>query len=1032
MNRRICAPNISVQIERKSEKEVVLETRFYLPFTLFITIWFRVENTLPNGIPRCKTRLIDAHSRIHSSFSLHPRLLVDNSDDDDEQPPLAVPDVDELVLIYAYTLPINNASYSLKSLSPLLPSPARASTARSARSCPSSRPRTALQPSRGARLVSPRAQLCRLASHVPSSGVYLLCIYLRATSYSVPLLTFFFFLAFRCRNQVAMMSPVGAPYTPQGQYHQQHLFVPTPSPLQYSAVAAANPNARNDFLATTSPLSYSSPPFPYPSYASPQSAAAATAAATANHQHFHQQMHTHQQVPTISVSMDDMRQQMHEDSFVQTAHTANASGLSPSPLSTGYYPYASGPTQAMSSSSTSPISHAGSPFPYQQVYARQSGNGEGESTPVTTLSGADSSQQARIAASQESSDAQRALIDKLRGVSPVTDSASNAPTSPQQRAQLKPPVESVESPFRIAAPQPRPGAGSGLGPSFSPLPPSSRPTSALGALSELAELASRQPTPSQPLLVNSSSLASPAPHSHPSSRAVSRPASALSTRSTASHAKLPKVRRRQPPPHRFAPSLLQVNLPYQSQSGDGSPNKPSTPHADTLARGPLEFEDEGPRYRTRSKLRILKAEMQEREREADLSLIRRGLRGGGAGSGDESGLDILASVSVTRRGEMEPLLQKRSESPAAPVHNHTQKAARPRKNLKRAFKELDDADCESVTTASECGSRTPSKRQRIPTEKAAQAAAKGSSNVNVKKEPVVVETRSLRNRSRAALPARPSPVRASSQKNNNAKKAAAGSVSAARAIVKSAKASPAPPAVSTRASAAKKGVAANKLPVKVDDDVEMDNGESELSSLSSMSETEEESNPSAGDTDYSPKKKPVVRSTRPSTTPSQGPAQSKQKVSATPIDIDRGAAAIPFPVRQFPADVPMHAGFPLLYRKFPMIGYTDPSFTETMRFGPGVGLRESASVMSSPLSSLTSSPAPANTSESTESTEQLPPPPSTGHFNQPRNAEDLYTPRFVRGVGRDKMGLCPICYESPERGGVGKAEWLSMKFSAFK
>ncbi|THH03405.1 hypothetical protein EW145_g6280 [Phellinidium pouzarii] len=54
-----------------------------------------------------------------------------------------------------------------------------------------------------------------------------------------------------------------------------------------------------------------------------------------------------------------------------------------------------------------------------------------------------------------------------------------------------------------------------------------------------------------------------------------------------------------------------------------------------------------------------------------------------------------------------------------------------------------------------------------------------------------------------------------------------------------------------------------------------------------------------------------------------------------------------------------------------------------------------------------------------------------GHFNVPRSVEDLYTPRFVRGVGRDKAGLCPICYEPKARGGAGKAEWLSMKFSAF-
>ncbi|TDL26719.1 hypothetical protein BD410DRAFT_715454, partial [Rickenella mellea] len=54
-----------------------------------------------------------------------------------------------------------------------------------------------------------------------------------------------------------------------------------------------------------------------------------------------------------------------------------------------------------------------------------------------------------------------------------------------------------------------------------------------------------------------------------------------------------------------------------------------------------------------------------------------------------------------------------------------------------------------------------------------------------------------------------------------------------------------------------------------------------------------------------------------------------------------------------------------------------------------------------------------------------------GIFNPARNLLDLYTPRFVKGIGRDKVGLCPICYESRERGGLGKTEWLSMKFSAF-
>ena len=55
-----------------------------------------------------------------------------------------------------------------------------------------------------------------------------------------------------------------------------------------------------------------------------------------------------------------------------------------------------------------------------------------------------------------------------------------------------------------------------------------------------------------------------------------------------------------------------------------------------------------------------------------------------------------------------------------------------------------------------------------------------------------------------------------------------------------------------------------------------------------------------------------------------------------------------------------------------------------------------------------------------------------GFYNRPRDIYDLYTPRFVKGRGCDKVGLCPICVESVDRGGAGKKLWLSMKFSAFK
>ncbi|KAG5650849.1 hypothetical protein H0H81_010764 [Sphagnurus paluster] len=55
-----------------------------------------------------------------------------------------------------------------------------------------------------------------------------------------------------------------------------------------------------------------------------------------------------------------------------------------------------------------------------------------------------------------------------------------------------------------------------------------------------------------------------------------------------------------------------------------------------------------------------------------------------------------------------------------------------------------------------------------------------------------------------------------------------------------------------------------------------------------------------------------------------------------------------------------------------------------------------------------------------------------GTYNPPRYPLDLYTPRFVRGIGASKRGLCPICIEPPARGGAGTKTWLAMKFSAYK
>ncbi|KAL4244557.1 hypothetical protein ABKN59_009993 [Abortiporus biennis] len=93
------------------------------------------------------------------------------------------------------------------------------------------------------------------------------------------------------------------------------------------------------------------------------------------------------------------------------------------------------------------------------------------------------------------------------------------------------------------------------------------------------------------------------------------------------------------------------------------------------------------------------------------------------------------------------------------------------------------------------------------------------------------------------------------------------------------------------------------------------------------------------------------------------------------------------PQRSFPSSIPINEHFPALYRKFPVVSYTEGH----AKRGPLGG----------------------------------------SIYNEPKGPLDLYTPRFVKGRGTTKVGLCPCCAESVKRGGEGKKLWLSMKFSAF-
>ncbi|PLW09093.1 hypothetical protein PCANC_19980 [Puccinia coronata f. sp. avenae] len=107
-----------------------------------------------------------------------------------------------------------------------------------------------------------------------------------------------------------------------------------------------------------------------------------------------------------------------------------------------------------------------------------------------------------------------------------------------------------------------------------------------------------------------------------------------------------------------------------------------------------------------------------------------------------------------------------------------------------------------------------------------------------------------------------------------------------------------------------------------------------------------------------------------------------------------------FTRRTFPPEVPIDPHFPRLYR----------SFFVPSAFGDREPIKSQAesykiSVMKTPPNS---------------------------NFNTPAHGYlDLYTPRYVKGVGAEKLGLCCICAEPKDRGGGDAALWLKMKVSSY-
>ena len=164
---------------------------------------------------------------------------------------------------------------------------------------------------------------------------------------------------------------------------------------------------------------------------------------------------------------------------------------------------------------------------------------------------------------------------------------------------------------------------------------------------------------------------------------------------------------------------------------------------------------------------------------------------------------------------------------------------------------------------------------------------------------------------------------------------------------------------------------------------------------------------------------PVRRSKRPrrtviidSSSPLAEPNSSPSVVGAMQKHPPENQNAEPvFTNRRLP-NIKISSGFPLFYRRFPASSYYQPA---------GVGYAHSILDHVNSTNFQHSSPCSLfNVAH------------PGGNYNPPRRVFDLYTPRFVKGKGAEKVGLCPICVESTDRGGENKKLWLAMKFSAFK
>ena len=470
------------------------------------------------------------------------------------------------------------------------------------------------------------------------------------------------------------------------------------------------------------------------------------------------------------------------------------------------------------------------------------------------------------------------------------------PKSQAQPTTHPKPVEAQESPFRIAAPQPRAP--------YTPLDSS-----------PLTSLAASASDVSPAIQVTVSSRGST-----PVTRSPlhSRPSSALSTHS---HGRASRSHRKFPP-RRFEASPLRLLLPYLQLT-------PSMSEAALLEkereRGPLEVDADGHRYRTRSKLKSLKAEMLEREREEDLSSIRKGVRRARRGvkadeeesiEGDDevldldmgspqSRLDVLAAISASKREKETKIAhpavtrtrQKQAASPAPSKGRSSappkEKAATPvparpirpkreaavRAGQKRPYREVDSDEGETEFDTGGSGTeatpssitRRSSKRARVSTEKAAAA------DESVKSKKVDSSDVGLKTRGRV--------TRTTKEKISPS----------------------ASPARRSRESKPEKVVSAKERRGR--EKIRETTVSSELTEMD-----DEESGSKMDNKDGSADQVAAREAETKASNPV--PTEKLLPVDNSPLDI---------PTRGFPSQIPIHSSFSLLYRQFPMSGFLDPA-----------------------------------------------------------------------------------------------------------